>query len=298
MNSRLAKRPMPGSTCAALVVLTCSLSAAQQLPDAPAPASVPSAQYQPPKSPESSVPSSPASDRRVPQPANQSSSSSPASPSPVFWTNSDPNAHVTVLENTLFRVITQTPLHSGKTREGTPVSFMLSEDIVVNNVLIIPRGATLKGKVVQSRKAGALNGRGADLILQLLSLHLGGQIYPITSFQFRVQAASKTDPTEMIVGGAEVGALAGVVAGNSYGVTSATERLRDIGAGAAAGAAVGTVVSALTPGPYLKLPVESQMDFYLASPISVVPVTPDEAARLSQALPRKGPALFVEGDTP
>lgn len=127
---------------------------------------------------------------------------------------------------------------------------------------------------------------------------MGGRSYPLYTYQFRVQAAGKPSPAVNNVGGAEVGALTGTIVSAKKGDTTAVEKLKNIGGGAAVGAGVGTLVSAMTPGPELKLPVESQMDFYLASPISVVPVSPDEAARLSQALPRNGPTLFVEGDTP
>lgn len=45
-------------------------------------------------------------------------------------------------------------------------------------------------------------------------------------------------------------------------------------------------------------PAESQMDSYLASPISVVPVSGKEAAQLAQRYHHGGPVLYVRGDTP
>jgi hypothetical protein len=62
------------------------------------------------------------------------------------------------------------------------------------------------------------------------------------------------------------------------------------------GAGVGTMVSAATPGPALTIPAEAQMDFYLASPISVAPVSAKEAARLAQGLHLGGPVLYVRED--
>ena len=292
MNAHPMKRFAQLAVWAAVAIVTCPLGLSQQpataadnssqLPDSPIPANMPTS------TPEPAFIRAPITSSSLP----------PAPSKPVFWTNNDPNAHVTVLENTLFRVLTRTPLRSGKTREGSPVSFLLSQDVVVDNVLIIPRGATLHGKVIESRKAAALNGTGARLILQLTSLDLGGRSYPLHTYQFRVQAASKPSPAVNIVGGAEVGALTGTIVSAKKGDTTAVDKLKNIGGGAAVGAGVGTLVSAMTPGPELKLPVESQMDFYLASPISVVPVSPEEAARLSQALPRGRPVFYVEGDTP
>jgi hypothetical protein len=54
----------------------------------------------------------------------------------------------------------------------------------------------------------------------------------------------------------------------------------------------------VTPGPVIDLPAEWQIDFYLASPISVVPVSRREAERLSEGLYSGGPVLYVRGERP
>jgi hypothetical protein len=82
------------------------------------------------------------------------------------------------------------------------------------------------------------------------------------------------------------------------GDVSAKSKLADIGAGAAVGAGVGAVASALTPGDVVTIPAEAQMDFHLAAPIAVVPVTPAEAQRLAQKMRPGGPVLYVRGETP
>ena len=263
---------------AAVGVLLCSVAAGQQgLPTAaPAPTQASSS---------SSSSSSP------------SASTPEAGARPAFWKSSDPNAQVTVMENTRLRVISNAPLRSGKTRVGTPVDFLLSENVVVGNVLILPRGATLEGEVMRSKKAGRLKG-AADLILELVSLNLGGRRYRVYTYQLSVEGGSKKNPTPAIVGSAEVGALAGAVVSAKNGETTASGKAADIGGGAAAGAGVGTLVSVVTPGPKLNLPAESQMDFYLAAPISVVPVSEQEADRLAKEMPLGGPVLYVRGDAP
>lgn len=108
----------------------------------------------------------------------------------------------------------------------------------------------------------------------------------------------KDDPTENIVGGAEIGALAGTLVSESRPETTAIQTLKEVGTGAAVGAGLGTVVTALTPAPKLTLPPESQMEFYLAAPISVIPVTQQEAARLSRLMPGGAPVVYVRGDIP
>lgn len=225
-------------------------------------------------------------------------SSTPATP-PRFWTSKDPDAQVTVLENTLFRVRTNEPLSTRQTRPGVPLLFTLSEDVVVNGVLIIPRGAMIHGTVMQSQSAGTLTG-APGLILKLTSLDLSGHNYPLYTYQFRVTGASKSCPTATkIKGGAVIGAVVGgIFSGSAKGNTTAVGKLAGMGTGAALGAGMGTVVAAATPGPILSLPAESQMDFYLAAPISVVPVSVQEAARLSQGLHPGGPLLYVRGETP
>ena len=230
-------------------------------------------------------------------PSDASFSSSAGTPR--FWSGNDPNAKVTVLENTLLRVRTEEPLSSRHARASEPLVFMLSEDVAVDGVLIVPRGAAIRGTVVQVRQAGALSG-SPDLILQLTSLELAGRTYPLYTYQFKVTGASKTRPMESKVkDGAVIGAVVGgIMSGSANGGATAVGRLAGAGTGAALGAGIGAAVSLATPGPVIDIPAESEMDFFLASPISVVPVTPREAARLSQGLRPGGPVLYVRGETP
>ncbi len=227
----------------------------------------------------------------------QFSSSVPEVSKPLVYP--DTHSYITVPEDTLIRVRTGEPLSSRYSKDGQAVLFALSEDVIVNNMLVIPRGAAVHGEVIGARKAGTLTGSPA-LTLKLVSLELGGQSYPLYTYQFQVQGTSKTKPTETKVkGGAVIGAIAGgVFSGSAKGETTAVGKLAGMGTGAVLGAGVGALTSAATPGPSVTLPVESQMDFYLASPISVRPVSASEAARLAQGLHPGGPVLYVRGDVP
>jgi hypothetical protein len=287
----------------ALVALSGSLVAqdSDHPPAPPAPATTQSAKPALPDAPIPDSSSSPSQSSGTAKPdssfsASSSSSSSGPDASPKFWTSNDPNAQVTVLENTLFRVMTNDPLSTRETRKDAPLLFILSEDVVVDGVLIIPAGATVHGTVVESKQAGTFTGR-PELILKLTSLDLGGRSYPLYSYQFTVEGTSKTRPTEnKILGGAVIGAVVGgVLSESAKGATTAAGKLAEIGTGSAIGAGAGTAVAAATPGPILTIPAESQFDFILASPISVVPVTPEEAKRLSQGLHPGGPVLYVRG---
>jgi hypothetical protein len=213
-----------------------------------------------------------------------------------------PQPPVTVLEDTLIRVMTAEPLNSKRAKEGSLARFTVSENVIVGDVLAIPRGATAHGVVIQSKKAGVLTG-SPELELKLVSLDLGGRSYQLDSYHFKVTGSSKTKPTETkALRGAEVGAVAGSFVGGistkGGGVHVRPGNPVSMGADAAIGAGVGTLVSAATPGPGIWIPSESQVDFYLAAPVTVTPVSAKEAARLSQGLNHGGPALYLRGETP
>jgi hypothetical protein len=203
---------------------------------------------------------------------------------------------VTILEDTLIRVMTDAPMNSKEVRPGMPVLCTVSEDVKVGNILAIPRGATVRGTVIRSKKAGVLTG-SPELILELVSLDLGGRNYPLYTYQFEVKGTSKTRPTEVKArDGAVVGTLVGgVFSGSAKGGVTDMGKVVGMTTGAAVGAGVGTMVSAATPGPGISIPAESEVDFYLASPITVPLVDPKDAARLAQRL-HGGPALYVRDD--
>ena len=254
-------------------------------------------------SPTASTATAPALDNRPalpagPLPLPAQSATAPASIS----ADSSPKAQVTVLEDTLIRVMTNEPVNSKRAESGTPVLFTVSEDVIAGNVLAIPRGATVHGKVIKSKKTGMLTG-SPELTLKLVSLNLGGRSYPLDSYLFKVKGTSKTGPTETkALRGAAVGAIVGSITSgvSSKGAVTTDDsgRVASMAAGAAVGAGVGTMISAATPGPGIWIPSESQVDFYLASPVTVTPVSAKEAARLAQGLRPGGPSLYVRGDTP
>ena len=166
-------------------------------------------------------------------------------------------------------------------------------------MLAIPRGATVHGEVVEDKKAGVVRG-SPDLVLKLDALDLGGESYPIYAYQFKVRGASKEKPTEEnAVKGAYYGAIAGaIVADRTNALPTRQIEAEDMAAGAAAGVGAVTAAAVIGPRPVVSIPAESQMDFFLASPISVQPVSPKEAERLSQQLHPGDPVLYVRGDTP
>ncbi len=192
---------------------------------------------------------------------------------------------VTIPQGTLIDLRTAEGLESKHAKDGTPVQFTVIRDVAVGGVLAIPRGATVHGVVTESKDAGALGG-SAELALKLTSLDLAGQNYPLDSDAFKVRSPNKAGRTAgNAIGGAILGAIIGGAVGRGEGAA--------IGAGA--GAAAGTATSAATPGPRAWIQAEARVTFHLAGPITVNPVTQEEADRLAQGLYSGGPNLYRRG---
>jgi hypothetical protein len=189
---------------------------------------------------------------------------------------------VTIPQGVLLQLRTSESVNSKRAKDGTPVQFVVIQDVTAGGVLAIPRGATVHGVVTEVEKAGNLKG-SAELALTITSLDLGGQNYPLASDQFKVKGPGKGGETaNHIFGGALLGAIIGGIADRGVGAA--------IGAGA--GAAAGTAASAATPGPEVWIPAEAKVDFHLDKPLTVTPVSSQEAARLAQGLYPGGPTLY------
>jgi hypothetical protein len=193
-----------------------------------------------------------------------------------------PKGPVTIPVGTLLQVRTSESLDSKRAKDGSPVQFTVIHDVVFGGALAIPRGATVHGVVSEVKKAGELGGSPV-LALRLTSLDLGGQSYPIESDQFKVKGPNKAGQTVgSALGGGIVGTIIGCAVGRGAGCA--------IGAGA--GLAAGTAASAASPGPGVWIPAEALVDFHLTAPVTVSPVTQQEAARLAQGLYPGGPTLY------
>jgi hypothetical protein len=179
---------------------------------------------------------------------------------------------------------TSEAVNSKHARGGEPIQFTVIQDVTVGGVLAIPRGATVHGVIADVKRPdpGALTGSN-ELALELTSLDLMGQSYPLQSDLFRVKGPGKGGRSAgNVVGGALLGAIIGGAVGGGSGAA----------VGAVAGGGTGAVVSGATSGPGVWIPAEALVTFHLASPIMVQPVTQDEAMRLAQGLYPGGPRLY------
>jgi hypothetical protein len=220
---------------------------------------------------------------------------------------------ITVLEDTKLQVINDMPISSRTTKDGARIAFTVTQDVVVDGVLVIPCGATVYGTVVSLKQAGRLTG-SSNLTLQLSALNLNGRSYPLYTPPFKVVGQSKTRPTvDKMATGAAVGALATkatVPTNLSYNQLSAggpektvhytispADQAKGIALAAGVGAGVGAAIAASSPPSIALIPAESEMEFTLASPIAVYPVDQRTAARLAQGMHPGGPVLYVRGET-
>ena len=195
---------------------------------------------------------------------------------------------VTLQPGTLLQLRTNEPVESGRAKDGAPVQFMVIQDVTMGGVLAIPRGAVVHGVITESKNAGSGKMAGSSALgLTLTSLDLGGRNYPLQSDEFKVKGPNKIGQT---FGGAVAGAVIGTIIG-----CGVDHRGNGCAIGAGAGAAAGTGVATAAPGAKAWIPAEALVTFHLTAPLTVQPVSPQEAARLAQGLYPGGPALYRRG---
>lgn len=195
-----------------------------------------------------------------------------------------PRGPITVPPGTQLQLRTSEAVNSKHARGGEPVEFTVIQDVTVGGVLAIPRGATIHGVIADVKRPdpGALTGSN-ELALELTSLDLMGQNYPLQSDLFRVKGPGKGGRSAgNVVGGALLGAIIGGAVGGGTGAA----------VGAVAGGGTGAAVSGATSGPGVWIPAEALVTFHLGVPVTVQPVTEQEAMRLAQGLYPGGPRLY------
>jgi hypothetical protein len=152
---------------------------------------------------------------------------------------------------------------SDKNQPGDRFRATLDSPIMVDDQVIIPRGADVEGRVVELASAGRFKGR-SELALELSRLMVNGKTYQLQSSQWTKQGGSRGKRTAATVGGgAAVGALIGGLAGGGKGAAI----------GAAVGAGAGTGVQAATKGEQVRVPSETVLDFALEAPVTVTPTS-------------------------
>lgn len=92
---------------------------------------------------------------------------------------------ITVLENTPLQVVTDVPISSRTAKAGAKIPFTLTRDVVVDEILVVPCGATAFGTAVEVKQAWRLAGT-SKLTQQMTALNLDVRKYPLYTPPFKV----------------------------------------------------------------------------------------------------------------
>jgi hypothetical protein len=180
---------------------------------------------------------------------------------------------VTIPAGAMLRIRINRGLDSNHIQPGAPFDGTVLSDVAADGSIAIPRGATVQGTVTDAKKAGALKGQG-ELGLQINSVTLGGNVYPINTELWQRQGRDKSTSTvNSALGLGALGAIFGGLAGGGAGAA--------IGAGV--GGAVGVAGSASSPGGRVIIPPEAVLTFRMAQPAVVKTVSEQEMSRLAYA---------------
>jgi hypothetical protein len=195
----------------------------------------------------------------APRPAPNYAESAP--PAPVRSTPAPviSGDRVSVPTGTRLTIRTIDAIDSDRNRVGDKFAATLDQPLYVNDVLVVPKGADVYGRLEEAKEAGHLAGK-AQLRLSLTGIVINGQTYALSTGDYELSGKSRTANTaKKVGGGAAVGALIGAVVGGGKGAA--------IGAGVGAGA--GTAVQVATQGEQVHVPSETLLEFALDQPVTI-----------------------------
>ena len=144
-------------------------------------------------------------------------------------------------------------------RVGQTFAASMDQPVTMGGETVIPRGADVVVKLVDSQQSGKLTGT-AELTLDLMSVKVNGQVVDINTQSISRESDSRGQRTAKVAGGgAAVGAIIGAIAGGGKGAV--------IGGGA--GAAAGAGAEEVTKGQRVKVPSETRLTFVLDTAVSI-----------------------------
>jgi len=144
-------------------------------------------------------------------------------------------------------------------RAGEIFHASLDAPLMVDDQVVVPKGADVYVRLTAARSAGHMSGK-SELHMELLQLEFRGRSYPLISSTYSAAGSSRGKNTaEKVGGGAAVGAIIGAIAGGGAGAA--------IGAGVGAGG--GAVWNGVTRGQQIKIPAETMLEFRLEQPVTI-----------------------------
>ncbi len=202
----------------------------------------------PPPSAEALAATSAAPPEPAPAPAAAPAPPPPPQPAPVQ-----------VAADTTLAIRMIDGIDSSVNRAGEIFHASLDAPIVVNDAVLVPKGADVYVRLASASSAGRYSGK-SELHLELVKLEFRGLSYPLVSSTYSLAGASQGKGTaEKVGGGAVIGAIIGAIAGGGRGAA--------IGAGV--GGAGGGIYQGATGGKPLKIPPETKLDFQLGQPVMI-----------------------------
>jgi hypothetical protein len=167
--------------------------------------------------------------------------------------------HVTIPAGTVITVRMIDRIDSSRHRPGEEFAATVDAPVVVDDRVVIRRGADARVRLVESRSAGRMTGR-SELHVELVGLAIGAQSYAVETGMVEKAGASRGKRTaETVGGGAVIGTLLGAIVGKGKGAAI----------GGAIGAGAGTAVQASTKGEQVQIPPETKLDFTLKAPLTL-----------------------------
>ena len=170
---------------------------------------------------------------------------------------------VTIPAGTRILVRTDDWIDSRRSRPGTRFTGTLETNLQADGVTVARRGTTVHGILTEARRAGRTS-RGANLTLELTDIVINGTATPIVTQSFELRTRGRGPSTARRgIGGAGLGAVVGGLAGGGSGAAI----------GAVLGGGTGTALAASRGGRQIDVPAGSLIEFRLAQPVSIRPIT-------------------------
>lgn len=172
---------------------------------------------------------------------------------------SPPPTPIVVPKGTHLKVRLDEPLGSKISVPGQKFRATLADDVIVNGLDVIPKGAHAEGTVIDAKALGHIKG-GALLELKLERIRTDSGTFPVaTSTMERTERGKGGRTAKFAGGGGAFGAILGGIAGGGKGALI----------GGLAGAGAGTAGSAMTGNKEIYLPTETLITFRLEKPVTM-----------------------------
>ena len=183
---------------------------------------------------------------------------------------------ITLPADTTLPVRMNQTLDSATTQSGDTFAGVLASDIMADNLVVLPQGTPVSGRVDTVQEAAHFKGNSL-LTIELVGLDRKGEHVPLSTDTFSKAGNGRgKNSAEKIGGGAAVGAILGGILGGGKGAAI----------GSVAGGGAGAGVQAVTRGQQVQIPAETLVRFRLTSPVTVRVSTANQPS-MDDALPHR-----------